>query len=185
MSDSTSNASEKLAEMFSVWKEQHEQLDATMLELFQWINAPLHHQSPPYSLAAERLRALLIQLRVHFAHEETLGEMLAVSHGGATQEISGVRQRVESEHHTLVNRLQAITDAIVRGSEAGSLARAGVAAEGNFPKSNGPRGNLDDGESNEQKQWGSILVEFNLFYDLLEQHEEQEEQAIQWLRPSA
>lgn len=170
MSESTRNAADRLAEVFNSWKEEHEQLDATMLELFRWINDPLHHRRPPYSLAAERLQALLRQLRVHFAHEETLGEMLAASHGGVSDEIKGVCQRVGSDHRTLGNRLQVIIDELVRGSEA----RPPVIPE-----------DINDGESPENTQWSSILVQFNLFYDLLEQHEEQEEQAVHWLRPSA
>lgn len=185
MSDSTSNAAGKLAEIFSGWRVEHEQLDATMLELFQWMNDPLHHPGPPYSLAAARLQALLTRLRVHFSHEETLGVMLAASHGGATQEINGVRQRGESEHQTLETRLQAIIDELRRRSEAGARVPAELAAQANVPASNVPCGDVDDGRTATKTHWGSIVEQFNLFYDLLEQHEEQEEQAVQWLRPSA
>ncbi len=185
MSDSTVNAAEKLAEMFSGWKVEHEQLDATMLELFQWINDPLHASRPPYSMAAERLRGLLTQLRVHFAHEESLGEMLAASHGGATHEIKGVRQRVQSEHQTLGDRLEAIIDELVRGSKGSPSVSADRVSQRSFPENNLLPSNADDREGKESTLWGSILVQFNLFYDLLEQHEEQEEETVQWLRPSA
>lgn len=185
MSDATNQATEKLAEMFSGWKTEHERLDATMLELFQWINAPLHRRWPPCTVAAERLRELLTQLRVHFVHEETLGEMLAASHGGATHEIQAVRERVAREHRILGDRLQGIIDELVRGADAAE----DIIAVSRLASGSGGGGLSELAKSepgNEASSWwDSILVQLNLFYDLLEQHEEQEERAVQWLRPTA
>ena len=148
-------AASELAELFRGWKSEHRQLDKQMLELFQWMNAASLREDPPFARAAERLRELLMMLQLHFRHEDTLGEKLATSHPNSTVEIDAVRTRPAQEHQTLHDRLEQI------------IAR------------------LDSRSDDDKELWATVVYEFNLFFDLLEQHEELEESSVSWLRPPA
>ncbi|MCA9133308.1 MAG: hemerythrin domain-containing protein [Planctomycetales bacterium] len=146
-----------LDQLLDKWQAEHRELEASVLEISRWMNQDAQRQAPDFPAASARLRQLQQSLQRHFAHEEILGQLLAASRGVSTDEIAAACRQAARDHRTLNSRLDGLLEQLESSPPPATSASPQV--------------------------WAAIVYEFNLFIDLLEQHEEQEEDSARWLHP--
>lgn len=149
-------ASVELEQQFSSWLESHRRIDVQVSELvrdYLRIDVPSSQNVHGFHQLLCRLQE---RLAVQFEQEADLVELLAACKGRPTLEIEATRRQSLRDGRRLQTRLEALCGQVHQQSVSGRLDVA---------------------------KWQTGLREFNLLVDLIEQHEEQEQASIAWLKP--
>lgn len=157
MANDRSAACAALSQAMLFWKAEQLELNAELRRMADWVSIQNLPRISDSSLLGYRLTLLLDRIQVHFESERRVGKLLAEARDHATQEIEATRGRANREHDSLIARLEQLIASV----------------EANSPS-----------HWETLSHWEKLAVEFGLFVDAMEQHEEQESESIGWLLPN-